>query len=670
MKFPLSVLPPRSPPSFVGGAATSAAPSLHSPGSAHFFRRQMEYSSDDQSDISESEIEEYTQKPYEALRTGIHKVRNANGTLRCPFCAGKKKQEYGFKDLFQHASGVAKGAAHRRAKQKANHLALAKYLEIDLGNVVAAQASQPNEPKLQANGQEEIYCWPWIGVVVNIVNDATIGKHLADHNFWMNTFSKYKPLWVKILSDEDQVAQAMVHFGKDWIGFKNAVEFEKSFEAGRHSKKEWSADREHLGSSIYGWLARADDYQAEGKTGDYLRRNAELKTLSDIVEEEKQDKDTIVLNLANEIESKTQNLDEMQSKFNEQNLSLSRMLQEKDRLQQTFFEETQKIQRMSRDHVRRIIEEQEKMNQELEEKKRQLDRRTRELSRREVLTERERQKLNQEEQQNDERNNSLLMASMEQQKADENVLRLVEEQKREKEEALKKILLLEKELDAKQKLQLEIEELRGKLEVMKHLGNDDDAAVKRKMKEMTDELHQKIEDMNHLEDMNQTLVVKQRQSNDELQKARKVAIDGLLDILKSNRTNIGIKRMGEIDEKVFLAESKRRFTADEALLKASEGCTLWQDNLKDPSWHPFRIVEINGKAEEVINEEDDKLKKLKQEWGDEVYKAVTVALLELNEYNPSGRYVVSELWNYKDGRKATLKEVINYAFKNLKKQKR
>ena len=96
---------------------------------------------------------------------------------------------------------------------------------------------------------------------------------------------------------------------------------------------------------------------------------------------------------------------------------------------------------------------------------------------------------------------------------------------REKEEALKKILLLEKELHAKQKLQLEIEELRGKLEVMKHLGNDDDAAVKRKMEEMTEELHQKMEDMNHLEEMNQTLVVKQRQSNDELQKARKVAIE-------------------------------------------------------------------------------------------------------------------------------------------------
>lgn len=262
------------------------------------------------------------------------------------------------------------------------------------------------------------------------------------------------------------------------------------------------------------------------------------------------------------------------------------------------------------------------------------------------------------------------MASMEQQKADKNVLRLVEEQKREKEEALKKILQLEKELDARQKLQLEIEELKGKIEVMKHLGDDDDAAIQNKMKEMNEELRQKIEDMNDLEDMNQTLVVKERQSNDELQEARKVLISGLLDILQSSRTNIGIKRMGEIDEKAFLNECQRKFTADEVLLKASEGSSLWQENLKDPAWHPYIIIESNGKTEEKINEEDEKLKQLKEQWGDEVYKAVTTALLELNEYNPSGRYVISELWNYKEKRKATLKEVINYIFKSLKSLKR
>lgn len=630
----------------------------------------MEYSSDEESGISESEIEEYMEKPYQALRNGSYKVRNINGTLRCPFCAGKKKQEYVYKDLLQHASGVAKGAAHRRAKQKATHLALAKYLTVDLGNG-AAQTNQPPEPEPQPTEQEVLYCWPWVGVVVNIVKNAETGKQVADSGFWMKTFSKYKPLSVELFCDEqDQTAQAVIHFEKGWTGFKNAVEFEKYFEAGRHSRKQWMADKESPGSGIYGWFARADDYHAEGKIGDYLRQKGELKTLSDIVNEAKQDKETLVGKLANEIDMNNQTLDEMQSKFNEKTLSLSRMLEEKDRLHQAFYEETRKMQRIARDHVRRILEEQEKMNHELESKKRQLDWRARELSKREVLTERERQKLEEEKQQNDERNNSLVMASMEQQKADKNVLRLVEEQKREKEEALKKILQLEKELDARQKLQLEIEELKGKIEVMKHLGDDDDAAIQRKMKEMNEELRQKIEDMNDLEDMNQTLVVKQRQSNDELQEARKVLIAGLLDILQSSRTNIGIKRMGEIDDKAFLNESKRRFTDEEALVKASEGSSLWQENLKDPAWHPFRIREINGKTEEIIDEEDEKLKQLKEEWGDEVYKAVTVALQELNEYNPSGRYVINELWNYKEGRKATLKEVINYIFKSLKSLKR
>lgn len=57
------------------------------------------------------------------------------------------------------------------------------------------------------------------------------------------------------------------------------------------------------------------------------------------------------------------------------------------------------MQRLARDHVQRILSEQENMNHELESKKRQLDWRTRELSKREVLTERERQKLEEDKQQ-------------------------------------------------------------------------------------------------------------------------------------------------------------------------------------------------------------------------------------------------------------------------------
>lgn len=67
------------------------------------------------------------------------------------------------------------------------------------------------------------------------------------------------------------------------------------------------------------------------------------------------------------------------------------------------------------------------------------------------------------------------------------------------------------------------------------------------------------------------------------------------------------------------------------------------------------------------------LTELTEEWGEEAYKAVAEALLEVNEYNASGRYPVSELWNYKENRRATLGEVMQYVIKqwqsNRKKKK-
>lgn len=95
---------------------------------------------------------------------------------------------------------------------------------------------------------------------------------------------------------------------------------------------------------------------------------------------------------------------------------------------------------------------------------------------------------------------------------------------REKEEALKKVLELERNLDEKQKLEMEIEELKGKLEVMKHMGGDDDAAVQKKINQMNELLQEKKENLDGLEDLNQQLLAKERQSNDELQEARKELI--------------------------------------------------------------------------------------------------------------------------------------------------
>ncbi|KAL3008292.1 hypothetical protein AAZX31_07G023500 [Glycine max] len=153
-----------------------------------------------------------------------------------------------------------------------------------------------------------------------------------------------------------------------------------------------------------------------------------------------------------------------------------------------------------------------------------LDSWSRDLNKREALTDQEKKKLEEDNKKKDLRNESLLLASKEQKIAHESVLRLVEEQKREKEEAYNKILQLEKQLDAKQKLEMEIEELKGKLQVMKHLGDEDDAAVQNKTEEMNDELQEKVDNLENMEAMNQILVVKERQSNDELQEARKELI--------------------------------------------------------------------------------------------------------------------------------------------------
>lgn len=60
------------------------------------------------------------------------------------------------------------------------------------------------------------------------------------------------------------------------------------------------------------------------------------------------------------------------------------------------------------------------------------------------------------------------------------------------------------------------------------------------------------------------------------------------------------------------------------------------------------------------------MKDLREEWGDDVHKAVVLALLDLNDYNPSGRNPVRELWNFKEGRRATMKECIIQIFKDRK----
>lgn len=72
-----------------------------------------------------------------------------------------------------------------------------------------------------------------------------------------------------------------------------------------------------------------------------------------------------------------------------------------------------------------------------------------------------------------------------------------------------------------------------------------------------------------------------------------------------------------------------------------------------------RFISFDYLVQTILDEEDPGLTELKA-LGEEAYEAVSTALMEANEYNPSGRYVVNELWNNKYQRRATLKEGIAY----------
>ena len=76
-------------------------------------------------------------------------------------------------------------------------------------------------------------------------------------------------------------------------------------------------------------------------------------------------------------------------------------------------------------------------------------------------------------------------------------------------------------------------------------------------------------------------------------------LQGLNELINSTRTNIGIKRMGVIDEKAFVNTFKQRLPLEEAQTKAVELCSLWQENLKNPNWHPFKVITVDNKPEAI-----------------------------------------------------------------------
>ncbi|KAG7019188.1 Factor of DNA methylation 4, partial [Cucurbita argyrosperma subsp. argyrosperma] len=519
--------------------------------------------------------------------------------------------------------------------------------------------------KEQCYDRDQLFVWPWMAIVANIQTEIHAGRRVGESGsklrdeFMRQGFNPLKvhPLWNRF----GHSGYAVVEFNKDWDGFRNALMFENSFEVDHQGKKDYNVSRDR-GKKLYGWVARDDDYNSKSVFGDYLRKNGDLKTVLGKEAEDNSKALRLVSNLTNTLENKNLHLKEITHKVLETNASLNNMMEQMDETAKIYNEKIRRMQQDARDHLEHIVSEHEKVKLQLKDQKKELQQREHQLLDREAQNDNERRKLYQEKKMNE-------RATLEQKKAEDEVLLLAGEQQKEKEKLHKKIIELEQKLDARQALELEIERLKGSLEVMKHMGEDGDDDAKKKMDQIQQDLNEKEEEFEYFQNINQNLIIKERRTNDEVQDARKELIHVYGG--SSTRAFIGVKRMGDLDSKPFCTAIKLKYAKEEADEKAVELCSEWEDKLRDPSWHPFRIIEDDGgQAKEIIDENDEMLKNLRNEYGDEVYKAVVTALMEMNEYNPSGRYTVLELWNFKEGRKATLKEGAAHILKQWKLHKR
>ncbi|KAJ1396784.1 putative domain XH [Sesbania bispinosa] len=91
----------------------------------------------------------------------------------------------------------------------------------------------------------------------------------------------------------------------------------------------------------------------------------------------------------------------------------------------------------------------------------------------------------------------------------------------------------------------------------------------------------------------------QRQKNfiEEIQKS-------LRDMFRG-RSQLGIKRMGELDPKPFQNLCSQKYSSEQWQEMSAQLCSSWEENLKNPAWHPFKTIEVNGILQEILDENDE-----------------------------------------------------------------
>lgn len=183
--------------------------------------------------------------------------------------------------------------------------------------------------------------WPWMVVIANIPVEKKGGRYVGDSgrklkDEWVR--QGYNPVKVHPLWDiQGHSGFAIVEFGKDWEGFKNAMAFEKAFEVDHHGKRDWYARRDR-GDKLYGWLAREEEYMGRGLIGKHLQKNADLKTVSGIQKEDSRKDTSLMCRLTDQLESKSKECEEIKKNISKTDLLMNNIVVQKENMAQSYNE--------------------------------------------------------------------------------------------------------------------------------------------------------------------------------------------------------------------------------------------------------------------------------------------------------------------------------------------
>ena len=222
--------------------------------------------SGERGDIRHSELKDHEYRYYEDLKRGYYKVKISSLSYSCPFCSGKCKDDYNFRELLNHASRVASGSRSCDSKKKAKHVALERYMRRhldDRGN--PEPVAMANRPGLHP-------------VAVTKAPDDDQPDAVA------NRSGLQRDAVTKLPDDDQYVAvanlagiqRAAVTKGPS-LHYDQYAAVTKPLGGDHCSKRDYYAPK-NRGDRWYGWMAHDDDYHLNNIFGVNLCKTEELKT--------------------------------------------------------------------------------------------------------------------------------------------------------------------------------------------------------------------------------------------------------------------------------------------------------------------------------------------------------------------------------------------------------